>query len=105
MWNRKDDFEILIHDFKEFIDKYKSPGELTTDRTTVTETRTKIEYKDFFHTQIATILFFVAIGLGVIMIFMATKGQSKSLSGTLIVIGGVLGYIGTYIVKRLNKKE
>ena len=101
-WNKNDDFETLSFDFKEFIDNYNTSEEIENE---INPKRKKIEYKDFFQTQNATILFYLTIVISVLMILMMVSGKTKSLSGSLIVTGGMLGYIGTYLTKRNRKKE
>lgn len=95
-WNRNDDFEILIRDFKNFIETQNS-HEIADDKI---NNNHKIEYKDFFQTRNATILFYLSIGILILMIF---KGQTKNFSSMILAIGGVLGYIGTYLIKKKRK--
>jgi len=100
-WNKNDDFEILTNDFKNFIETQNTSeivGEELTDK------KEKIEYKDFFQTQKATFLFYGAIVVGIWAIIITIMGKSHSPTGSLIVIGGILGYIGTYLAKN-NKQE
>jgi len=101
-WNRNDDFESLTCDFKSFIASYNSSEKISDE---INCQREKIEYKDFFQTQNATILYYFTIALSILIIIMATTGQSNNLGGTFVVVGGLLGYIGTYLTKRKKNKE
>jgi hypothetical protein len=96
-WYKNDDFERLTFNFKEFIDTYNTSGKIGDE---INTQRKKIEYKDFFQTQNATILFYVTIAFSILLIYMIVSGESKSLSGAFVAIGGMLGYIGTYLTKR-----
>lgn len=92
---KDDDFEILTNDFKNFIkihNNFEKGGEDLINQ--------KIKYNDFFQTKKATILFYVAILMGIWAIFITLAGKSHSLSGSMIAIGGTLGYIGTYLAKK-----
>jgi hypothetical protein len=101
-WNKNDDFESLTCDFKTFIASYNTSEKIGDE---INTKREKIEYKDFFQTQNATILYYVTIAVSIIVIFMVASGQSKNLGSTFLVVGGMLGYIGTYLTKRKKNKE
>ena len=100
-WNKNDDFEILTNDFKNFIEA-QNTSEIVDEE--LTDKKEKIEYKDFLLTQNATLLFYGSIGVGIWAIIITIMGKSHSPTGSLIVIGGMLGYIGTYLAKK-NKQE
>ena len=100
-WNKNDDFEILTNDFKNFI-QTKKTSEIVGEK--LIDKKEKIEYKDFFQTQKATLLFYGTIVVGIWAMIITIMGKSHSPAGSLIVIGGMLGYIGTYLAKK-NKKE
>lgn len=97
-WNREDDFERLIRDFKEFIENQHS-SETSAEESP--NKNVKIKYKDFFQTKKATLLFYGAIIVAVWAIFKTIQGSSAS---SYIVIGGMVGYIGTYLTKKANRK-
>ena len=101
LWNKNDDFEMLSFDFKEFIVDFNTSEKIEDG---INPLRKKIEYKDFFQTQNATILFYLTIVISVLMIYIIISGKTKSLSGSFVVTGGMLGYIGTYLTKRSRKK-
>lgn len=100
-WNKDDDFEKLVSDFKIFINKYNKEDK-TSDVTS--SQREKIEYKDFFQTPKANLLFYVTIVIGIWTFYMLASGKSHSTGGALVVLAGMLGYIGTYLTKRIIKK-
>ena len=101
-WNKDDDFEKLTSDFKIFINNYNK--EDRTSDVTISQKK-KIEYEDFFQTRKATILFFVTIAIGILIIYMVLSGKSQSTSGAFVVTSGILGYIGTYLTKRIIKNN
>ena len=100
-WNKNDDFEILTNDFKNFIEA-QNTSEIVDEE--LTDKKRKIEYKDFFQTQKATLLFYGTIVVGLWAMIITIMGKSHSPTGSFIVIGGMLGYIGTYLAKK-NKQE
>ena len=100
-WNKDDDFEKLASDFKTFINNYNKEDK-TSDVTS--SQKEKIEYEDFFQTPKSTVLFYVTIVIGIWTIYMLASRKSHSTGGALIVMGGMLGYIGTYLTKRILKK-
>lgn len=100
-WNKDDDFEKLTTDFKTFIINFNKVEKISDVPNSQSE---KIEYKDFFQTQKATVLFYVTIVIGIWTIYMLASGKSHSTSGAFIVMGGMIGYIGTYLTKRIIKK-
>ncbi|NLN24636.1 MAG: hypothetical protein GX163_03070, partial [Bacteroidetes bacterium] len=66
---KDDDFEILTNDFKNFIkihNNFEKGGEDLINQ--------KIKYNDFFQTKKATILFYVAILMGIWAIFITLAG-------------------------------
>src|SRR5690606_35758479 len=99
-WNKNDDFETLTDDFKNFIET-QNTSQIVDEELPVK--KEKIEYKDFFQTRNATLLFYGTIVVGMWAIIITIMGKSHSPTGSLIVIGGMLGYIGTYLAKR-NKQ-
>lgn len=96
-WNKRDDFEILIFDFINFIESRNNSEISENDLINIKQ---KIEYKDFFQTKTATILFYGAIGLGTFVSIISIMGKTDSKSGSFIVIGGMIAYIGSYLAKR-----
>ena len=96
-WDREDDFELLIADFKEFIKDYntseKQHGEITTKRG-------KIEYKDFFKTKNATLLFYVAIAILILTLYKTYFGSNHNAATTITVITASMGYMWLYWSRR-----
>ena len=91
----------MTNDFKNFIET-QNTSEIVDEE--LTNKKRKIEYKDFFQTQKATLLFYGTIVVGLWAMIITIMGKSHSPTGSLIVIGGMLGYIGTYLAKK-NKQE
>ncbi len=96
-WNKNDDFEILTNDFKNFIE-IQNTSKISVKESTDKEE--KIEYKNFFQTQKATLLFYGTIVVGIWAMIITIMGKSYSPTGSFIVIGGMLGYIGAYLAKK-----
>lgn len=98
LWNKKDDFEILIEDFKKHIENYNSNSK--TPETLNAGSKLKIEYQDFFQTTKAKIIFYISIIMQIYILFVFFTGKTENSSAGFIASGGLLAYIAAYISKR-----
>jgi len=98
MWNRKDDFEKLISDFKTII---KNPGLLADIKTTDDpKNNIKITYSDFFNRPIAKILYYISLTILVVITVLLIISLIEIKATTFVVYGALIGYIMTYLSKR-----
>ena len=98
VWNKNEDFEALLWDFKNFIS-----NQGTNDSTTsgfYKNSNNGIEYNDFFQTKLAAILFICAILTIVALTYLMVSNKINSYPGSLLVIAGLIGYVGSYLARK-----
>ncbi|SFU19076.1 hypothetical protein SAMN04489724_0093 [Algoriphagus locisalis] len=100
VWNKNDDFEALLWDFKNFIRNQTAHDSTTSDF--YKNSRKGIEYNDFFQTKPAVILFFFALLTIATLTYLMVINKINSYSGSLLVIAGLIGYIGSYLARKKN---
>jgi len=102
LFRKSDDFDILNSDFKIFIDDYNSKNANLQHENKELKA---IKYKDFLLTRNASFLFYLAIALILWITYWEYSGKSSSTSGSILVIGAMVGYIGLYLSKRNTNRN
>ena len=102
LWNKKDDFELLIRDFNIYIENYNIKGE-SPEKNSVSQ---KIKYGDNTYLTFAIILLIPAIWIGILFvdsIISENAVDNKKLFGFLMLL--VLGLVNLSLHRKSKQKR